>query len=250
MIHCCRWLAIAAFVAVLASCANFTKQPYRSAVPIKSVLIATPADFPKADFGVDFKKAMLGLTSTTFSLSTIGGKTQALDEVLAEQGPRYHQQLLAELTRALGAAGISTQTLVIEKSKKTGLAEDYRSLPIGQDVDAILDLHVIQVGYGDSQLVEDPGIRPILSVRTRLVSAKDFQTLYADEISFGYVNPVLDAKQINAPKKYYFYDTPLVLSEKKRAAEGLHTAATEVAHFLVAQFAVSTPLRTTGESAK
>lgn len=238
MIHFIRWSPVVAMVVLLSGCADFTKQSYKSsaAAPIKKVLIATQTDFPKADFGVDSKMAMMGLVGTTISLSTVDGQTQTLDEILADQGPRYHQQFLADLTSALGAAGISAQTVAVEKNAGTGLADNYQSLVSGKNVDAILDIQILQAGYGDAHLARDPGVRPILRVRARLVSARDFKTLYADDISFGYINSLQDAKGIKAPGKYYFQDTQLVLFEKKKAAEGLRVAATEVARFLIGQF--------------
>lgn len=239
MIHCIRWVAGVVLVAVLSSCADFDKQAYKpSAVgPIKNILIAAQPNFPKAEFGHDIKKAALGLSSTTISLSTADGTTQTLEEILTQQGPSYHEQLLADLVRALGRAGIIAQIITVEKNSGTGLIDDYQSLASGRNVDAILDLHVMQAGYSDPQIAHDIGLRPILRVRARLVSAKDLKTLYADDISFGTNSLLLDAKPIQASKKYYFHDTPLVLYEKKRAAEGLNVAAKETAHFLVAQFA-------------
>lgn len=245
MIHCIRWVIGAVLVAALSSCTGFSKQTYRPSAfgPIKNILITIQANFPKAEFGHDVKKAALGLTSTTMSLSTVDGTTQTLDEVLAQQGPRYHEQLMADLISALGKAGISAQVVTVEKNSGTGLIEDYSFLVSGRNVDAILDLHVMQAGYGDPQIAQDIGLRPILRVRARLVSGKDFETLYADDISFGANSLMLDAQLIRSPKKYYFHDTPLVLFEKKRAAEGLNVAAKEIAHFLVAQFAAPASIR-------
>lgn len=246
MNNCIRWVAGVILVAVLSSCADFNKQTYKpsSVGPIKSILIATQSNFPKAEFGHDLKKGALGLTSTTISLSTADGTTQTLDETLAQQGPRYHEQLLADLIRAFSRAGISTQVIAVEKNRSTGLIEDYQSLTSARNVDAILDLHVLEAGYGDPQIAHDLGLRPILRIRARLVSAKDFKTLYADDISFGANSAMLDSKLIQAPKKYYFHDTPLVLFEKKRAAEGLNVAAKEIAQFLVAQFAAPAGITT------
>ena len=232
------WPAAVAMIAFLSGCADFTKQAYKPShtEPIRKVLIATQTDFPKASFGIDPKMAMMGLIGTTMSLSTADGKTQTLDQVLAGQGAQYHEQLLAELTSALQAGGISAQTIAVRRNEDGGLAEDYQSMASGRSVDAILNIRVLQAGYGDAHAARDPGVRPILLLRARLISAKTFEMLYADAISYGYGGSLLDAREIRASEKYYFRDTQMVIIEKEKSAEGLRAAATEVAHFLAAQF--------------
>jgi hypothetical protein len=61
------------------------------------------------------------------------------------------------------------------------------------------------------------------------------QQLYGEAISFGYSNPLQSAKEIKAPKQYYFQNMEAIAADKKRAAEGLGVAADEVAHFITGQ---------------
>jgi hypothetical protein len=113
--------------------------------------------------------------------------------------------------------------------------DDYKSLLAKKDADAVLDVVVVEASYGGTHPLLDPNPRPILKVRTKLVSAKTFEPLYADSISFGYSNPFESAKEIKAPKQYYFNNMEALAADKKRAAEGLGVAADEVARFITGQ---------------
>jgi hypothetical protein len=78
-----------------------------------------------------------------------------------------------------------------------------------------------------------------MQVYARLVSAKTFEILYSDHISYGYDNPFMDAQKIKASEKYYMPDMDAVIADKARSAEGIRAAAAEVARFLAKQFTVT-----------
>ena len=237
MIRFIRFLPIAIFVAMLGGCAGFATQAYTPSQsdPIKEVLITIPAEFPKVRIGVAGNAGLMfgavgGLAAGAFAQT----EGERLDQMLNSQGGGYQKQLVSQLESFLAAKGIRTQTLAVARgSSRTGLVEDYKSLTLPKNADAILDIFVWEAGYGGTHPILDPENRPIIRLRAQLVSAKTLQVLYADDIFFGFTNPFMQAKEIKSPKQYYFPTVQALHEDKTRAVEGLQVAATEVARFLV-----------------
>lgn len=226
-------------VAVIASgCASVSKQAYKApAEPIRSVLIATPEEFPKVRIGLGGNIGlMFGAVGAAAAAYDVEERSNALHNAVASQGFSYHQYLVEKIKASLAAAGIRSETVAVKRGRSI-LVEDYRPLVAQKNVDAVLDIFVSEASYGGTHPLLDPELRPILRVSTRLVSAKTFDTLYADDISFGYSNPFMPAQEIKSPKQYYYPNLDTALTDKAKTAEGLRVAADEVARFLTQQFA-------------
>lgn len=125
----------------------------------------------------------------------------------------------------------------VERDKQA-FVEKYQPL-LSEPADAILDVVVLEAGYGGVDPLFDREMRPILRVRTRLVSGKTMETLYADEIFYGR-QPLHSGTQLKAAKTYLFPNLESVIVNKAKAAEGLRVAADEVARHVVAQFTAPT----------
>ncbi len=238
-----RWvqlLLISLAAVLLGGCAGVAQQSYApSKAPLKRVLIATPAAFPTVTEGVAGNAGLMfgpvGAVAATYDVKELSAK---LEQAITSQGVHYEVDLLDKIRANFAAAGIATEVVAVkEREPRSQLVQDYKALAArGNGADAILDIAVLEAAYGAVHPMLDPEFRPILRLRARLVSARTLETLYANDIFFGYSNPFMSAQEIKAPKKYYFRNLDAVLDDKPKAAEGMHVAATEVAQFLTDQF--------------
>lgn len=235
-----RLLTIAIAAVLLGGCFTVSKVAYQpsSVAPIKEILLVVPDPFPAVRVGIGGNMGlMFGGVGAGIAGATAAGQAETIDQAISGQGVGYQQQLVEQLTASLAAAGIHVQTVAAARAAKRGaFVEDYQPLLARAKADAVLDISVLEASYGGTHPLLDPDLRPILRVRARLVSARTLDTLYADDISYGYTNTFVNAKEIKAPKEYYYPNLQAVIADKAKAAEGLRLAATEVARFLARQF--------------
>jgi hypothetical protein len=228
---------------VFTGCAIVTKQAYvpSAAAPIKQVLVVLQPEVTPVRFAIYGSKATLfGPFGVMAAISEADEKTVLLRKDLGQYGPSHDTIFSDELQASFTKIGIKTSFITAKKDTRYGFVADYKSLSIPKDTDAILDLFVAETSYGGSHPMTDPRMRPIMQVYARLVSAKTFEVLYSDHISYGYDNPLMDAQKIRAPQKYYMPDMDAVVANKARSAEGIRHAAEEVAGFIANQFSVAT----------
>lgn len=223
-------------------CAIVTKQAYVPSIttPIKNVLVVTQNEITPLRFAIYGSKATLfGPFGVMAAISEAEEKTGLLRKDLNQYGASYDKHFADELKASFAKAGIQTSFTTAKKETRRGFIEDYSSLPVSKDTDAVLDLFIFEASYGGAHPMTDAEMRPIMQVYARLVSAKTFEILYSDHISYGYDNPLMDAQKIKAPSKYYMPDMEAVIADKARSAEGIRSAAAEVARFLANQFTVT-----------
>lgn len=242
-----RWILQLFLIALTSTfftgCAIVTKQAYVPSVnaPIKQVLVVTQNEITPLRFAIYGSKAtLLGPFGVVAAISQAEEKTELLRKDLNQYGASYDEYFADELKSSFAKANIKTSFTSAKKETRRGFVEDYKSLTIPKDTDAVLDLFIAEASYGGSHPMTDPEMRPIMQVYARLVSAKTFEILYSDHISYGYDNPFMDARKIKAPQKYYMPDMEAVIADKARTTEGIRNAAAEVARFLADQFTVTT----------
>jgi hypothetical protein len=234
-----RVFLIALITTFFTGCALVTKQAYVPSVnaPIKQLLIVTQNQIIPLRFAIYGSKAtLLGPFGAVAALSEAEEKTELLRKDLNQYGTSYDQYFVDELKASFVKTGIQTSFITAKKETRRGFVEDYKSLAIPKDTDAVLDLFILEASYGGEHPMTAPEMRPIMQVYARLVSAKTFEILYSDHISYGYDNPFMDAQKIKASEKYYMPDMDAVIADKARSAEGIRDAAAAVARFLAKQF--------------
>lgn len=242
-----RWILQLFLIALTSTfftgCAIVTKQAYVPSVnaPIKQILVVTQNDITPLRFAIYGSKAtLLGPFGVVAAISQAEEKTELLRKDLNQYGASYDEYFVDELRASFAKARIKTSFMSAKKETRRGFVEDYKSLAIPKDTDAVLDLFIAEASYGGSHPMTDPEMRPIMQVYARLVSAKTFEILYSDHIAYGYDNPFMDAQKIKAPQKYYMPDMEAVIADKARTTEGIRNAAAEVARFLADQFTETT----------
>jgi hypothetical protein len=222
---------------LLSACASVTPQAYTpaTAAPLKKVVIATQVQPPKVTAGIGGSMGlMFGGIGAGLAAAHAGEEGKTLDQLITGEGLNYQQRLQDSIVAAFKAAGVQATVVPVNRAG-TDFVGDYKALLAANDADAVLDVVVLEASFGGTHPMFDPDPRPILRVRTQLVSAKTLQPLYAESISYGYSNPFISAKEIKAPKQYYFSNFAAIGTDKKRAAEGLGNAADEVARFITDQ---------------
>jgi hypothetical protein len=240
--HILQLFLIAFTTLLFTGCAIVTKQAYTPSAnaPIKQVLVVTQNEITPLRFAIYGSKATLfGPFGVAAALSEAEKKAELLRKDLNQYGPSYDKHFVDELKASFAKAGIQTTFMSAKKETRRGFIDDYKSLAIPKDTDAVLDLFIVEASYGGSHPMTDPEMRPIMQVYARLVSAKTFEILYSDHISYGYNNPFMDTRNIKASQNYYMSDMDAVIADKARSAEGIRDAAAEVARLLANQFAVS-----------
>ena len=243
MRHILQLLMITLAATLFTGCAIVTKQAYVPSVdaPIKQILVVLQPEVTPVRFAIYGSKATLfGPLGVMSAISEADEKTVLLRKDLGQYGPSHDMIFADELKASLTKIGIKTSFITAKKDTRHGFVPDYKSLSIPKDTDAILDLFVAETSYGGSHPMTDPQMRPIMQVYARLVSAKTFEVLYSDHISYGYDNPLMDAQKLKAPQKYYMPDMDAVIADKARSAEGIRHASDEVARFIANQFSVAT----------
>lgn len=238
-------LSFMAITALLTGCAGVSQQAYTrsTAQPLKKVILVTQTEPPKIGVGIGGSIGlMFGGIGAGIAAANAGAQAKTLDQLLTSEGLNYHQRLQDKIVTSLNRAGVQTELIAVSRPRIIDFVEDYKPLLSKYQADAILDLIVVEASYGGTHPLLDPKPRPILKARAKLVSAKDFSLLYGDAISYGYSNPFESAKELKAPKEYYFDSIEQVGAEKKRAADGLAVAVDEVAHYLTQQFLPSSAM--------
>lgn len=225
-------------VLLMSACASVTPQAYNpaTAAPLKKVVIATQAQPPKVTAGLGGNAGlMFGGIGTAIAAAGAAEQGKTLDQLITAEGLNYQQRLQDKIVAAFKAAGVQATVVPVNRAGLNDFVADYKTLLTGTDADAVLDVVVLEASFGGTHPMFDPEPRPILRVRTQLVSAKTWQPLYADTISYGYSNPLISAREIKAPKQYYFPNFDAIGTDKKRAAEGLGDAADQVARYITDQ---------------
>jgi hypothetical protein len=203
-------------------------------------MVVTQNEITPLRFAIYGSKATLfGPFGVVAAISEADEKAVLLRKDLNQYGASYDITFADELKASFAKAGIQTSFMTAKKETRRGFVEDYKSLAIPKDTDAVLDLFIAEASYGGSHPMTDSQMRPIMQVYARLVSAKTFEVLYSDHISYGYDNPLMDAQKLKAPQKYYMPDMDAVIADKARSAEGIRHAAEEVARFIANQFTVT-----------
>lgn len=224
----------------LVGCAGVKQQGFNqaSAPQIKRILIVTNTQPPPVTVGVGGSIGlMFGGVGAGLAAAGAQGEGKTLNQLIASEGLNYHKRLQDQIISSFQSVGIQAETISVQRKRGIDFVEDYKTVQGQNNVDAILDLIVLEASYGGTHPLLDPKPRPILKVKTQLVSAKTSEQLYGEAVSFGYSNPFESATELKAPSKFYFSSMEAVGEDKKKAAEGLALAVDEVARHIVKQFA-------------
>lgn len=212
---------------VLVGCASQPEIPYdRTAkAQIKKIGIVTPA-FPEPSVVLlNSVGSSFGLIGALADSGLQSRRDETLKSMLQQQRFSPPDYIVERVSQGLRAAGY-TVAMIPVKRDGSDFVEKY---PTDASVDAYLDLVAITYGYISNGVGSDTPYRPRLSLRARLVSAKDASVLMQDSVLYNPLGPVDKTVTIPADPALQFKDFDALAASPQVAVKGLRVATEQSA---------------------
>jgi hypothetical protein len=212
------------FVIGLAACASPPEIPFDHASNpgIKNIGVLQPAMSAKptmwlaSDVGQSF-----GLIGALVDASLQESRDKKFMSLLLAQGVRPDTNFLDDVRTALTSHGY-TVTSIPQVRTNMDLLKTY---PTGQfNVDAYLDIAVVNYGYVAAGIGDSTPYRPFLGARCRLVRASDGAVLMEDTIIYNPIGPTAKIVTIAPDPAYAFKDFDTLTGDPDNAVKGLNAA--------------------------
>lgn len=203
-------------------------QEFKSEAPIKTIAVLTasnPVNYHAMDFGSP--ALAFGAVGGAVAGASAASDTEKFNAAVKTANFDFSKELTARLTQYLGAQGFKVIAVSVKRESPIKMVEDYSGVP-NAGADAILDIGTRSVGYSTVNMM-DRDFRPHVQMDFRLVSARDKTVLYSEQVLFGYHNPFMSATELPADKQFYFKGFNALISDKKKAVDGLKAGADSVA---------------------
>jgi hypothetical protein len=225
---------LAVAVSWLAGCAAPQIPFDRASVgDIKTIGIVTPS-FPDSSDVVLASTVgqSFGLVGLMIDTGMKANRDSQFNALLQQRSFSERDVFLESLTGTLQANGYSVATVPATREKKDFLAH----YPTGTvpAVDAYLDLVVNGYGYVAAGIGSSTPYRPGISVRARLVSARDSSVLMQNLVVYNPINAADKAVTVAPDPAYQFKDFDALIAEPDKAVAGLRTAAERTAETISA----------------
>jgi hypothetical protein len=212
---------------VLVGCASQPEIPYdRTAkAQIRKIGIVTPA-FPEASVVLlNSVGSSFGLIGALADAGVQSRRDTTLKNLMQQQKFSAPDYFVERVSQSLRAAGY-TVAMIPVKRDGSDFIEKY---PTDASVDAYLDLVAITYGYIASGVGDSAPYRPRLSLRARLVSAKDSSVLMQDAVLYNPLGPVDKTVTIPADPAMQFKDFDALAASPQVAVKGLRVATEQSA---------------------
>ena len=226
---------------VLAGCAGVSKQAFRAPQnhTIKNIAVMNVPQVSQY-VAADFANPMLAFGAIGGAIvgAGIADKTTIMNKQLADDGFDFGKEMEGALLKQLADGGFAAEPVATSRKVAQGsmrLLDDYAAVK-ASTADAYLDVAPLSVGYGTFHPIFEPDWRPYIQLQVRLVSAKDKEVLYSDQITYGYNNPLLSDRVILPPKEAYYGNFDGLMSAKQQVTQNLRVAVSAVAQHIVSQF--------------
>jgi hypothetical protein len=215
----------AATLLLLVGCAGLPEVPYdRSSVHVKTVAIVAPA-FPDGP-GVVLASSVgqsFGLIGALIDAGMQTSRESSFKRLLEQENFSVRQVFVEDLVAELAAEGY-TVTTVDAPREKADFLDDY---PIGAapSADAFLDVSTEGYGYVAAGIGASTPYRPSISLKARLVNAKDHSVLMQNTVVYNPVRRAADGLITIPPDPTYaFKDFDTLMADPPKAVAGLRTA--------------------------
>jgi hypothetical protein len=216
--------AIALALALLGGCVHRPEIPFeKTANNIKTIGILTP--------GVPSGASVILASSVGRSFGIIGALVDAgmtasrdaqFDDELKRQSFKFEDAVTKSLSDRLTAAGYTVSAVPLTR-KPSDFVKPY---PKSDDtkVDAYLDVYYGGYGYIAAGIGSSTPYRPGLSLRVRLVNARDASVLMEDTIIYTPIGTPADTVTISPDPDDVFLDFDALKADPDHAAKGLYRA--------------------------
>lgn len=219
--------ALAAAFVMLAGCASEPEIPYDHAAKaqIKRIGIVTPA-FPEPSVVLlNSVGSSFGLIGALADSGLQSRRDETLKSMLQQQRFSPPDYFVERVSQNLRAAGYAVAMIPVKRDG-SDFVEKY---PTDAPVDAYLDLVAITYGYISNGTGSDTPYRPRLSLRARLVSAKDASVLMQDSVLYNPLGPASNTITIPGDPALQFKDFDALAASPVVAVKGLRVATEQSA---------------------
>lgn len=216
----------------LAACAT-PEIPYDrdAAKDIKTIGVITPR-FP-TDPSVHLASTpgqSFGLIGALVDAGIQSSRETRFKSMVQSQNFVAESAFLASLTTSLQAAGYQTSAVTLKHDQNDFVAV-YPKDRVPQ-VDAFLDVVVSSYGYAAAGVMNDTPFRPWVTLKVRMVGAKDSAVLMQNTVTYNPIGPgIARGKAISiAPNPaYQFQTSDMLMGDPPRAVEGMRSSLDQTA---------------------
>jgi hypothetical protein len=217
--------AVAAAVASVAGCVSNPEIPYdrSSASAVKSIGILAPSfpDGPTVVLASSVGQSF-GLIGALVDAGMQSNRDSTFEHLL--EGQRFSAQdtFVHYIAAGLRADGYRVVMIPVNRSK----ADFVASYPKGpaNGVDAYLDIVAQGYGYIAAGISAKTPYRPDISLKARLVEAKDSSVLMQEAVAYNPVSVTKDVITITPDAEYEFKDFDALVADPNKATTGLKMA--------------------------
>ncbi len=216
--------AITLAFAFLGGCVHRPEIPFeKSANNIKTIGILTPGTPSGA--GVILASSVgrsFGIIGALVDAGMTASRDSEFDNELKRQNFVFDDAVTKSLSDRLTAAGYTTSVVSVVRKP----LDFVKAYPKADDtkVDAYLDVYYGGYGYIAAGIGSSTPYRPGVSLRVRLVRARDASVLMEDTIIYNPIGTPPDAVTIAPEPDDVFADFDALKADPERAAKGLYHA--------------------------
>jgi hypothetical protein len=224
-------LALVAVLTILVAACAPPKVPYDRPDTIKTIGVVTPR-FPEGPivFLASNVGQHFGLIGALIEAGMQADRETKFKAVLDQRSFSAQQTFLQSLTAELQSRGYAVTPITLARGTED-FATSYATEGAPK-VDAYLDVVVANYGYVAAGIGKSTPYRPIFTIKTRLVSAKDAALLMQDNVIYNPIQPAMARQEIVtiAPDPaYVFVDFDSLMASPESAVKGLHVATEQTA---------------------
>jgi hypothetical protein len=224
--------ALAAILFFLVGCAGLPEIPYdRSSAQVKTVGIVTPhfPDGPAVVLASSVGQSF-GLIGALIDAGMQANRESSFRRLLDEENFSARKTFLETLSAELAADGYTVAAVEVSHEK----ADFLDTYPVVADpaVDAFLDISTDGYGYVAAGIGSSTPYRPVISLKARLVNARDRSVLMQNTVVYNPIRRTAAAAgviTIPPDPSYEFNDFDTLMADPPKAVTGLRTAVRQSA---------------------
>lgn len=239
--HACRYLVpILLLLGLETGCAIHSSVPYDPAngPKVRTIALLTVPNPREIGFR-DPRVASLMVVNPVLGAAAATANDllnrDSLSQLVTEAGFDFGKEMTRALSERLTRAGYVVIPVYVNRDNQRGLLGDYSKIP-SAGADAILDTGVNSAWFGYVTVnLADNKFRPGIFFSVRMVGRERKETLYTEDVMFGYTNSLIRATKLKSPDRFFYEDTDHVLADGKNVVQGFRAGIDAIADHVAAQ---------------
>lgn len=229
------WFAAAAACAVaLAGCASMQRVPYEASAkhPIHTIALVTVRTPTHLTVSVRAPAAAgFGIIGAAIEAGEIDRKSNAFTAAAKKDGYSLRHDFTSQLEAALEADGYKVDLVAVQRDGDAFL----KSYAPPAGADAVLDVVVHNSSVGYRAAGDKTDYYPYVDTSVRLVSVKNEDVLYQEQVIYNPIDPPKNALTIPPDQKYGYKNFHALMANTKVAVSGLEEAVQQVARSIASE---------------